>query len=42
MARDVADAVDVGDGGSAEFHYKTGHELSSGVPGSKGGYSIAA
>jgi hypothetical protein len=25
VPRNVADAVDVGDGGTAEFHYQTGH-----------------
>ena len=28
VAGHVADAVDIGDGGSAEFHYKTRHEAS--------------
>ena len=31
VARDVADAVDVGDGGSAEFHHEAGHD----VPGTR-------
>src|SRR5688572_18510820 len=26
VARHIADAVDVGDGGAAEFHHETGHE----------------
>ena len=26
VARDVADAVEIGDRGSAEFHHQTGHE----------------
>jgi hypothetical protein len=26
MARDVADAVDIGDGGAAEFHHKAAHD----------------
>jgi len=25
VARDVADAVEIGDGGSAELHHKAGH-----------------
>ncbi len=26
MARDVADAVDIGDGGAAEFHHEAAHD----------------
>ena len=26
MARDIADALDIGDGGAAEFHDETGHK----------------
>ena len=29
VARDVADAVDIGDRGSAEFHHQTGHDFGS-------------
>jgi hypothetical protein len=29
VARDVADAVDIGDRRSAEFHHQTGHNFSS-------------
>jgi hypothetical protein len=27
MARDVADTIDIGDGGSAEFHHETAHDV---------------
>jgi len=26
MPRDVTDAVDIGDGGAAEFHHETAHD----------------
>src|SRR5437660_1439957 len=36
VVRDVADAIDVGDGGAAEFHHETGHECLTRSPGKNG------
>ena len=41
VARHVADAVEVGDGGSAEFHHETGHAVESPMSGCLGGRVFA-